>query len=287
MRIYISVDMEGISGVTRWEDVITSGQDYQRARSWMTADVNAAVAGARAAGATGFVVEENHGVEMLTNLLLDEIDSEVDVVRGIPRGGATTMAALDESFAAVFLIGHHAKARDYPGFGAHTISYGDYADVRLNGRTVGEPEMFALAAAQHGVPVALIAGDDVVCAEVAALCRGTATAVVKRALSHTGGVIVPPRRAQRLIFDAAADAVERVRAGSIAPIEFAPPFRFEIELRRPLSEDARAALGERFREFEIVGDRTLAFEHTDMQVAFRMAAISSHLANNPASVRHY
>src|SRR6188472_4439206 len=103
MRIYISVDMEGASGVTRWADVATRGQDYQRARSWMTADVNAAVAGARAAGATQFVVEENHGVEMLCNLVLDEIDPEVDVVRGQPRGGATTMAALDDSFDAMFL----------------------------------------------------------------------------------------------------------------------------------------------------------------------------------------
>lgn len=287
MRIYISVDMEGISGVTRWEDVIASGQDYQRARSWMTADVNAAIAGARAAGATGFVVEENHGVEMLTNLLLDEIDPEVDVVRGIPRGGATTMAALDDSFAAMFLVGHHAKVRDYPGICAHTISYGDYSDVRVNGRTVGEPELFAVAAAQHGVPVALIAGDDVVCAEVTALCPGVATAVVKRALSHTGAMIVPPRRAQRLIFDAATEAIERVRSGSLAAIEFAPRFDFEVELRRPLSDEARTAIGERFREFAIVGDRTLAFEHTDMKAAFRMAAISSHLANNPSGVRHY
>ncbi|HEY5013593.1 MAG TPA: M55 family metallopeptidase, partial [Acidimicrobiia bacterium] len=69
MRIFISVDMEGVSGVTRWEDVVTAGQDYQRARSWMTGDVNAAVVGARAAGATEFVVEENHGVEALCNLM--------------------------------------------------------------------------------------------------------------------------------------------------------------------------------------------------------------------------
>src|SRR3712207_8381376 len=97
MRVHISVDMEGVSGVTRWADVVTTGQDYQRARSWMTADVNAAVAGARDAGATEFVVEENHGVEMLCNLVLDQIDPDVEVVRGQPRGGATTAAALDES----------------------------------------------------------------------------------------------------------------------------------------------------------------------------------------------
>src|SRR3954465_547313 len=126
MRIYISVDMEGVSGVTRWEDVVKGGQDYQRARSWMTADVNAAVAGARAAGATEFVVEENHGVEMLCNLGLDEIAPDVDVVtvcrprlgepardaavaRPLPRNGPTTAAALDDSFDAMFLVAHHAK----------------------------------------------------------------------------------------------------------------------------------------------------------------------------------
>jgi D-amino peptidase len=286
MRVYISVDMEGISGVTRWQDVIATGQDYPRARSWMTADVNAAVAGARAAGATEFVVEENHGVEMLCNLVLDEIDP-VDVVRGSPRGGATTMAALDGSFDAVFLVGHHAKARDYPGIGAHTISYGDYADVRLNGATVGEPEMFIIAASQHGVPTALIAGDDVVCAEVERLVPGVSTAVVKRALSHTAGVIVPPVRARRAIEAAASVAVERVRERQVAPIEFAPSFELEVDLRKPLTDEARAAIADRFPEFTIVGDRTLAFHTDDMQVAFRRAAICSFLANAPASVRHY
>src|SRR5258707_7997211 len=148
MRIYISVDMEGVSGVTRWEDVVKGGQDYQRARSWMTADVNAAVEGARAAGATEFVVEENHGVEALCNLMLDEIDPDVDVVRGQPRGGATTMAALDDSFDAVFLVGHHANVGDYPGICAHTISYGADPDVRLAGPPVTEGAVFPTVAPQ-------------------------------------------------------------------------------------------------------------------------------------------
>jgi D-amino peptidase len=287
VRIYLSVDMEGISGVTRWQDVITSGQDYQRARAWMTGDVNAAVAGARAAGATEFVVEENHGVEMLCNILLDEIDPDVEVVRGSPRGGATTMAALDDSFDAVFLVGHHAKVRDYPGIGAHTISYGDYADVRMNGRTIGEPEMFIIAAAQHGVPCALIAGDDVVCDEVSKLVPNVTTAVVKRALSHTAGAIIPPSRARTIIFDAARAAIERVRSAAVAPVEFESNFEFEVELRQPLSDEARAAIGERFSEFTILGDRTLTFAADDMQLAFRRAAICSFLANSPAAVRYY
>ncbi len=287
VRIYISVDMEGISGVTRWQDVVTTGQDYQRARSWMTGDVNAAVAGARAAGAEHFVVEENHGVEMLCNLLLDEIDPDVEVVRGLPRGGATTMAALDDSFDAMFLVGHHAKVKDYPGICAHTISYGEYADVRLGGRSVGEPEIFVTAAAQRGVPTALIAGDDVVCAEVAKLCPGVETAVVKHALSRTAARIIPPRRAQQVIHDAAERATTQVQSNAIAPIEFASRFEFEIELRKELTDNARAAINDRFPEFTIVDDRTLRFSSDDMHTAYRMAAVTSFLAATPDAIRSY
>jgi D-amino peptidase len=187
----------------------------------------------------------------------------------------------------MFLVGHHAKVRDYPGVCAHTISYGDYADVRLGGRTIGEPEMFITAAAQHGVPCALIAGDDIVCDEVAKLVPGTVTAVVKRALSHTAAAIIPPVRAQRIIFESALRAVDLVRARDVAPIEFRPPFDFEVELRQPLSDDAREAIGRRFSEFAIIGDRTLAFSADDMQLAFRRAAICSFLAKTPEAVRHY
>src|SRR5262245_6350515 len=264
MRIYISVDMEGASGVTRWQDVVTTGQDYQRARSWMTGDVNAAVAGARLAGATEFVVEENHGVEMLCNLLLDEIDPEVDVVRGQPRGGATTAAALDESCDALMLVGHHAKVGDYPGVCAHTISYGDYRDVRLHGRSVSEGEIFATIAAQAGVPTVLIAGDDVVCAEMQKVCPGIETAIVKRALSRESAVIIPPRRAHGLIAAAAQRAIERLQAGEITAPDFRSPFDFEVQLRAPLSDDARTTIGQRFPEFRVLDEHTVAFQHPEM-----------------------
>jgi D-amino peptidase len=147
----------------------------------MTADVNAAVAGARAAGATEFVVEENHGVEMLCNLVLDEIDPEVDVVRGQPRGGATTMAALDDSFDAMFLVGHHAAAGDYPGVCAHTISYGSYKEVRLTDVHCRRA-MFVAATGAESRPRssrATTSGRDLRCAPVSRP-RCEASAVARR-----------------------------------------------------------------------------------------------------------
>jgi D-amino peptidase len=277
--------MEGASGVTRWEDVATRGQDYQKARSWMTADVNAAVAGARAGGATEFVVEENHGVEMLCNLVLDEIDPDVDVVRGLPRNGPTTAAALDDSFDAMFLVAHHAKVGDYPGYCAHTISYGGYTDVRLDGRTVSEGEIFASIAAQAGVPTALITGDDVVAAEMSKITPGIETAVVKRALSRTGGWIVPPRRAVQIIEASARRAVEKVAAHALEVIDVPTPLRFEIDLGKPFNDESREAFA-RFPAYELVGDRTVRFSHDDMAIAYRMAAVAGPIADG-ANVRSY
>lgn len=285
MRIVISVDMEGVSGVTRWQDVIAEGQDYQRARSWMTGDVNAAIDGARRAGASAFVVEENHGIEMLCNLVLDEIDPEADVVRGLPRRGPTTMAALEasangevEPFDALFLVGHHAKAGDRPGFCAHTISYGSYRAVRIDGRPVSEGEIFAIAAAQQGLPTALITGDDVVAAELGRIVPGIETAVVKQALSRTGGWIVPPRRAQGIIAAAAQRATERVAAGKIPVIDVDPPFSVEVELRRPISDAARARIETEHPEYEVFGEHTLAFAHEEMSAAYRMMTVCGALA---------
>jgi D-amino peptidase len=285
MRIYVSVDMEGASGVTRWQDVGTAGQDYQRARSWMTADVNAAVEGARAAGATEFVVEENHGVEMLCNLLLDEIDPDVDVVRGLPRNGPTTAAALDDSFDAMFLVAHHAKVGDYPGYCAHTISYGGYSDVRLDGRSVSEGEIFASIAAQQGVPTALITGDDIIAAEMAKVTPGIEAAIVKRALSRTGGWIVPPRRAAGIIREAARRAVENVAARRLQVIDVPVPLRMEVDLAKPFTQEARTAFA-RFPAYELVGDRTVRFQHDEMAIAYRMAAVAGPIAEG-LPVRSY
>ena len=197
------------------------------------------------------------------------------------------MAALDDSFDAMFLVGHHAKVGDYPGICAHTISYGAYRDVRLAGRSVSEGEMFATVAAQHGVPTALICGDDVVAAEMTRVCPDIETAVVKRALSRTSGTIVPPVRARRIIAESATRAVERVRAGKIAAPEIAPPFEMEVVLARPLSDEARAAFGERFPEFTVVDDRTVGFADGDMHRAYRMAVIVQFIAETPAAVRSY
>jgi D-aminopeptidase len=114
---------------------------------------------------------------------------------------------------------------------------------------------------------------------------GIETAVVKRALSRTGGWIVPPKRAAVIIADAAERAAANVRDGAVQVIDAAPPFRIEIDLRTPLTDEGRAAF-ERFPAYELVGERTVRFQHDEMAVAYRMAAITGSIAGG-AAVRSY
>ncbi len=123
--------MEGISGLVRWADVGSQGIDFSRNRRLMTLDANAAIEGAFDAGATEVVVEENHGVEDLCVLLMDEIDPRCTVVRGAGRPTATTMSALDVHTGVVLFVGHHARAGSFPGIMAHTVSYGGFRAVRI------------------------------------------------------------------------------------------------------------------------------------------------------------
>jgi D-aminopeptidase len=119
------------------------------------------------------------------------------------------------------------------------------------------------------------------------VCPDIETAIVKRALSRTSGSIVPPLRARGIIAESASRAVERVRAGKIAAPEIAPPFEMEVVLAKPMSDDTRAAFAQRFPEFTVVDDRTVAFADGDMHLAYRKAVIVQFIAETPAAVRSY
>jgi len=285
VKVFVSVDMEGISGLVRWADVATRGIDYPRNRRLMTLDVNAAVAGAFAAGATEVVVEENHGVEGLCNLLMDEIDPRCRVVRGAGRPGATTMAALDASVDVVLLIGHHGRAGSFPGIMAHTISYGGFRVVRLDGRPVGEPDLFALRAGELGVPIGMVSGDQVVAAQVAEICPWAEQVIVKEALGNQSGNCIAPARARELIEAGATRAVRRAAARQLGLYRgVSAPYAFEVELREPIGEHMRRNL-ESLDGFTIVDERTVGVVAPDMDIGFRRVAYLGY-ADRPGVTRH-
>ncbi len=272
MKVFLSVDMEGISGLVRWADVVRDGMDYQLNRTFMTLDANAAIEGAFDAGATEVVVEENHGVEDLCDLRLDEIDPRCRVVRGAGRPTATCMAGLDADCGVILLVGHHARAGSFPGIMAHTISYGAFSAVRIGGRDIGEGELFAIRGGELGVPVGLVTGDQVVIEQMRARVPGIEAVEVKRALARQSGDVIPPARARVAIREGARQAVARARAGELEPHLGEPvPYEIEVELRAPASAGLRANF-ERLEEFELVDDRIVRTTAPDMDLAFRRIA---------------
>ena len=271
MNVFISVDMEGVSGLVRWADVASTGIDFERNRVLMTEDANAAVAGAFAAGARSVIVEENHGVEDLCVLRMDVVDPRCEVIRGAGRGGSTTMAGLTAEIDVVLLVGHHARAGSKPGIMAHTVS-GAFKTVRVNGELAGEPALFAYRAAELGVPVGLVTGDQVVAAETRELIPTVDAVVVKHAYANFAARCIPPKRATPMIRAAAEKAVQRARRGELGPVaDTARPYAIEVELWQPAGEGLSANL-KAMAEFELVGDRQVRTTAPDMDLGFRRIA---------------
>lgn len=272
MKVFISVDMEGISGLVRWADVVTRGIDYQLNRSLMTADANAAIEGAFNAGATEVIVEENHGVEDLCNLRMDEIDPRARVIRGAGRPGATTMAGLDATIGVVLLIGHHGRAGSFPGVMAHTISYGWFKLVRLHGEPIGEPDFFAIRAGELGVPIGMVSGDQVVAQQVSEICPWAETVEVKHAYGRQAANCIPPARARPLIREGAQRAVERAMAGELQTYTgVASPYEFEVELTKPLTETMSENINS-LDNFEILDEKRIQVFAPNMDLGFRRVA---------------
>lgn len=285
MKVFISVDMEGISGLVRWMDVASQGIDFERNRSRMTADANAAIEGAFAAGASEVIVEENHGVEDLCVLMMDEIDRRCEVIRGAGRPGATTMAGLDESVGVVLLVGHHARAGSFPGIMAHTISGGVFKLVRLHGKPIGEPDFFAIRAGELGVPVGMVSGDQVVAEQVTEICPDAETVIIKHAYAQQAARCIPPTRAREMIREGAKRAVSNAMAGKLTPYTgVAAPYRFEVDLKEPMGEAMRENLEKR-EEFEVLSETCIGVSAPDMALGFRRVAYLGY-ADRPGVTRY-
>jgi D-amino peptidase len=226
LKVYISADMEGVAGAVSAEQLGPAGFEYQRFREFMTAEVLAAIEGARAAGATEILVSDSHGNGQ--NLLIERLPADVRVVRSWPRP-LMMMEGIDSSFAAVILLGYHAGTTNAGGVRAHTISSANYARVALNGTDMPEAGISAAIAGHFGVPVVMISGDDVAVEETRRLLGDVEGAVVKRALSFHSATTLTPQAAQALIRERARVAVGR-RAG-LKPYVLQAPVRLDLTFK--------------------------------------------------------
>lgn len=179
MRVYISADIEGCTGVVTWKQCGApdgTHPDWAFARRMMTHDVNAAIRGARAGGATEIVVKDSHNVSL--NLLIDELEPGVELISGSRPGPDGMMEGINDSFDRCFLVGYHGMAGTRDGVMEHTIS-GRVHRLWVNGVETGEMGLSAFAAGQYGVPLVFASSDDKGCVEAAGLVPGIETAVTK------------------------------------------------------------------------------------------------------------
>jgi D-amino peptidase len=208
LKVYISADMEGVAGVVTSDQLGPQGFEYERFRGFMTNEVLAAIEGARAAGATEFLVSDSHGNG--ENLLIERFPKNVQIVRSWPRPLAM-MQGIDASFDAVLFVGYHSSTTNPEGVRAHTMSSAHLADVRLNGVSVPEAGLNAAIAAHFRVPVAMITGDDAIVKEAQALLGPIGGAVVKWNYGFHSARTLTPEAACDVIRETARRAIAERR----------------------------------------------------------------------------
>jgi D-amino peptidase len=228
LKVYISADMEGITGVASADQLSPGSFEYERAREWMTGEVLAAIQGARDAGATEFVVSDSHGNG--ESLLIDRFptDIPITVIRSFPRP-LGMMEGIDSTFAAVIFVGYHASTSSTTGVRAHTMSSALLTRITLNGTSMSEAGINAAIAAQYGVPVVMLTGDDAIVAETKARLGPIEGVVVKRAIGFHSTATMTPEAARGLIRTHAAAAVKR--RGEMKPYAMTRPITLEVSFK--------------------------------------------------------
>jgi D-amino peptidase len=259
--VFISVDMEGMAGIVHLQQVMRGMPEYERSCQLMTAETNAAIAGARRAGATRFVVNDSHGD--MRNFVLDELDEGVEVITGADKPYSMG-AGLDPTFEVAFFVGYHASVGRERAIMDHTYGGRTVYALRINGREQSEATLNAALAGTYGVRTALITGDRATIDEAAAELPGIEGVVVKEALGRQAARSLHPAEACRRI-EAGAYRAYAEPAGR--PL-YQPkgPFTLEIDWMNASMADLSAELP----DVERAGGRTVRYRTADFQACYRM-----------------
>ena len=249
MRVFISVDMEGTSGLERLEEIFRGLPGYDRFRRLMAGDTNAVIRGALDGGADEIVVSDSHGY--MCNINPDDLLPGVQLKRGQLRRRWCQMKSFDERFDAVLLVGYHAKAGTTDAILSHTWIT-SFLDVRVNGASVPEPSLNTYLAGAFGVPVTMLSGDDVVIEQSRPVLGEIHYAQLKKSTGYSSGEHLPLDLSRRLQRQTAREAVAGAR--EIAPVTCDLPVTIELDLSPDPVE--RTPLGARVTDNQRYIDRT-------------------------------
>jgi D-amino peptidase len=264
VRVMVITDMEGISGVVRWEQVSAGAPMYEEGRHLYTEDVNAAIRGAYDGGATEVCVMDWHGAGggySFNSLIPEDLDERCTYVVQERVPGYTGM--LERHPDAALLVGMHARAGTADGIMNHTVFGSSWQNLWFNGTLVGETGVNAALCGHFGCPVVMVTGDTVTCRQaVELLGPDVATVAVKEGLGAGSGVMVPPVRARRMIQAAAAEALGR--RTRVQPYDPGRPCQVEVEFQNTRAFDEfRGRPG-----VEVIGDRRIRSSGPDWWTAW-------------------
>lgn len=282
LRIYVSVDMEGLAGVAHPHQVVfgpggVDRTDYDRSRALMAGETNAAIEAALEQGVREVVVNDSHW--QMRNLRAEDVhegarliigDKPLSMTQGIGEGA-------DGTFDGAAFIGYHAGAGHPTGVIAHTYSSVTILEIRVNGVPHNEAGLNAIRLGHHGVPVILVSGDDALAGEVEALLPWAERVVVKRGLGSNVADSLSPQAAQAAIRQGMANALGRI--GEMRTYEPERPLAGEVDLRLPAMADYACVLP----GTERIGPRTVGFRADDGDDLYRTCLALTRLAAIPAS----
>ncbi len=226
LKVFISVDMEGITGVVNWEEVNRDGKDYDYFRVIMTKEANAAIEGALAAGATEILVRDSHG--SARNILPELLNRNAKLLRDWSGGFKSMMEGIDETFNAAIFIGYHAKAGTPNALLEHTMSSRNITDVSINNVSLPEAGINALIAGYYNVPVAFVAGDLALCKQAKELFGEVETVATKEGIGNAA-LNLHPEVARERIQEGVKKALTNLR--KYTPYKLKPPYKLVLKLK--------------------------------------------------------
>ncbi len=260
MKIYVSADIEGVTGIGHWDETQKGHSDYGEFRQRMTDEVAAACRGALNAGATEIVVKDAHGTGR--NLIADGLPEEVTLIRGWSGHPLAMVQEVDESFTAALFTGYHSRVGSGGNPLAHTLTGRSYL-IRINDRPAAEFLVNAYAVSLYGVPLVFVSGDEALCEDARDFHPGIRTFATMRGLGDSTRSAHPSRSVQGI-----TKGVEEALQGDFSACRITLPdaFRVEIDYRDPMSA-YRASF---FPGTSLTGTRALVFETEDYFEVLRL-----------------
>jgi D-amino peptidase len=273
MNVYVSVDIEGISGVVHADMMAPGEREYDRGRRLMTADANAVIEGLVQAGATYILVNDSHGP--MRNLLIEELNPAAHLISGTGDAKkACQLEGADEgTFDAAVLVGYHAMAKARPAIHPHTIAGIAVAELRINERPVGETGLNAAVLASLGIPTVMVSGDQTTTAEARAFLGDTIKTVTVKQARGRNAAICRPLTATKPELTAAA-AMALAARQEIPLYEPERPWRLELDLNTLVQAEraSRVAGVERIApQSFLIGGATAWDQYTTLWAALRAA----------------